>query len=193
LAGAGAVAAGILFLLTLPNNLSNAAIQLAVDKANAAMLEAVAEAAPTGGAVLVNIREDIEYLWHVGPMLQTVYNRPDLTAEAYAESGVVSQGEVVPTIVVSPFIENVPYPSVRLGIPEGASRQWEAGLQLELRGRLSLVREVRHNARLLAIDAPRLICLAARQLAYCQRRNAPFDTRRFSAGWRVYSVNAVDG
>jgi hypothetical protein len=187
-AGAAAAVAVALFLLTLPNNLSNAGIQLAVDDANAEMLEAVAEAAPPGGVVLVNIREDTEYLWHVGPLLQTVYGRPDLAAEPYTESGVGSQGGGVLTIVVSPFIENVPYPSVRLGIPEAASRQWEAGLHQELEGRLTLVRESRHNARLLAIDAPRLICLVARPTDYCQRRNAPFDTRRFAAGWRVYTV-----
>ncbi len=183
-----AALAAVLILLTIPNNLSNAGIQLSVDKANAAMLEYVAETAPPDGLVLVNIRADIEYLWHVAPMLHMVHNRPDLTVEPFpAASAALAVGDR-PTIVVSPLIENVPYPSVRLGLPEVASREWEASLQQELGGRLHLLREVRYGLNLFTVDAPRLICLAVPRLRYCQQPHTPFDTRRFAQGWRVYGV-----
>ncbi|MCX6071894.1 MAG: hypothetical protein NTU91_13735 [Chloroflexi bacterium] len=190
--GCGALAA-VLILLTIPNNLTNGGIQLSVDKANTAMLEFVAENAPADGLVLVNIRADIEYLWNVAPMLHSVYNRPDLTVEAYPDPGSALAVGSRPTMVISPFIENVPLPSVRLGIPEEVSRAWEAALQEELGGRLSLQRETRFCQHLLVVDAPRLICLAVPQIGYCQRPHTPFDTRRFAAGWRIYSLSAPSG
>jgi len=180
--------AAILMLLTVPNIVSNAGIQLSVDKANAAMLRLVADEAPQGGLILVNIRADIEYLWQLDPMLRVVYDRPDLTVTPYqgsADSTPAGRGQ--PT-VLSPLIENVPYPSVRLGIPEVASREWEASLQQELDGRLHLLREVRYGLNLFTVDAPRMICLAIPQARYCQQPHTPFDTRRFAQGWRVYSV-----
>ncbi|HET7009223.1 MAG TPA: hypothetical protein VFI11_00485 [Anaerolineales bacterium] len=185
--GLAALSVG-LFLLTLPNNLSNARIQLAVDQANTDMLQSVAHQAPSGARVLVNIREDIEYLWSIGPMLRLLYGRTDLQIEAYPPTDPISDRNGQSTWIVSPLIENVPWPSVRLGIPEVASREWEAGLHQDLGERLSLEREVRQSAQLLIVDAPRLLCLAARELSYCQRRNAPFDTRLFAAGWRIYFV-----
>jgi hypothetical protein len=188
--GWAAVAAGAgLFLLTIPNNLSNAAIQLAVDEANADMLRFVAESAPRGARVLVNIRLDSEYLWNVGPLLGTVYGRRDLEVLPYPAAGGDPWEDGRPTFIVSPFAENIPYPSVRLGIPEAESRQWEAALQEELGGRLDLQGESRGQARLAIVDAPRLICLAWGELGYCQRRNAPFDTRRFATGWRIYALD----
>jgi hypothetical protein len=193
LATACAALAAVLFLLTIPNDLSNAGIQLSVDKANQAMLGYVAETMPPGGLVLVNIRADVEYLWQVGPMLHMVHNRPDLAVEPYPASGVPPAYGGRPTFVVSPIIENVPLPSVRLGIPEEASRGWEANLLQELEGRLELQREVRYGLTLLIVDAPRLICLAVPRIGYCQRPHTPLDTRRFAAGWRVYSLSAPAG
>ncbi len=189
LATACAALAAVLFLLTIPNDLSNAGIQLSVDKANQAMLGYVAETMPPGGLVLVNIRADVEYLWQVGPMLHIVQNRPDLAVEPYPASGVPPAYGGRPAVVVSPIIENVPLPSVRLGIPEEASRGWEASLLQELEGRLELEREVRYGLTLLIVDSPRLICFAAPQIGYCQRPHTPVDTRRFSAGWRMYSLS----
>jgi hypothetical protein len=193
LATACAALAAVLFFLTIPNDLSNAGIQLSVDKANHAMLEYVAETMPPGGLVLVNIRADVEYLWQVGPMLHIVHNRPDLAVEPYPASGVPPAYGGRPAVVVSPFIENVPLPSVRLGIPEQASRGWEADLQLEMGERLRLQRETRFGLDMLMVDAPRLICLAVPQIGYCQRPHAPFDTRRFAAGWRMYTLSEPAG
>jgi hypothetical protein len=188
LVGAGTTASAGLFLLTIPNNVSNAAIQLAVDKANADMLRFVAKEAPLGARVLVNIRLDSEYLWQVGPMLRTVYGRPDLDVQPYPADDGDAWDDDRPTFIVSPFAENVPYPSVRMGIPEAESRQWESALKEELGSRLVLQRQSRSHARLFIVDAPRLVCLAWREMDYCQRRNAPFDTRRFAAGWRIYAL-----
>jgi hypothetical protein len=176
-----------LFALTLPNNLTNAGIQLSVDKANSAMLELVAETAPQGGKVLVNIRGDYEYLWQLDPMLRLVYDRPDLAVAPYLNGE--GQPPVVAreSLILSPLIENVPYPSVRLGIPEMASREWEASLWLEQDGHLKLVSEVKYGLDLLTVDVKSLPCLIKADMGFCAA-HTPFDTRRFAAGWRVYSV-----
>lgn len=183
-----AAVAVLLFGLTIPNNVSNGGIQLTVDRANAAMLRFVAQEAPPGGLVLVNIRDDVEYLWGAGGMLRAVYDRPDLRVEAYLGSDGDLQTEGATVLIVSPFIENMPFPSVRLGLRELLSREWEASLQQELGARLRLLREVKYGMPLMMVDAPRLICLATAELGYCQVAHAPFDTRRFAEGWRIYSI-----
>ena len=185
----GMAVGAILFLLTIPNNLSNGAIQIAVDEANADMLRFVAREAPGGARVLVNLRTDSEYVPHMGPMLDMVHGRPDLHVQPYPTDGSPPSDDGRPTLIVSPFMENIPYPVVRLGVPEAESRSWEEALQQELGGRLRLQGETRSNARLFIVDAPRLVCLAWREMDYCQRRNTPFDTRRFSAGWKIYALD----
>jgi hypothetical protein len=190
--GSGALAA-FLFLLTLPNNISNAGIQLSVDKANAAMLEHVAENAPADARIQINIRAEIEYLWQIGPMLHSFYHRPDLTVESYPTDDTPPANGLPPIMILSPLIENVPYPSVRLGIPEQESRGWEADMQREIGDRLRLQRETRFGLDMLVVDAPRLICLAVPRIDFCQRPHAPFDTRRFAAGWRVYELRSPTG
>jgi len=193
LAGACAALAAFLMALTIPNNVSNAGIQLAVDRANAEMLRHVAEEAPQGALVLVNIRWEIEYRWQLEPMLQLVYDRPDLTVIPYETWGDTPPAPGTPVMVLSPLIENVPVQKVRLGIPELESRKWEASLQEELNGSLSLLREVRAETHLLMVDAPRLVCLAVPQIGYCQAAHTPFDTRRFAEGWRIYAVESASG
>jgi hypothetical protein len=188
---ASLVLAVILFLLTIPNIISNAKIQLSVDSANSEMLEYVAETASAGGLTLVNMPDDLEYSWHVGPMLGMVHDRPDLTVEAYPGPGSTLE---IGTLVVSPFIENVPQPTVRLGVPELLSRQWEAELLEDLAGRFVLAGEMRHEARLFMIDAPRLMCHFVPDLDLCSGQGAALDTRRFAAGWRVYAISSgADG
>lgn len=182
-----AAAAVLLFGLTIPNNASNGGIQIAADRANAAMLRFVAHEAPPSGLVLVNIRDDVEYLWGVGGMLREVYGRSDLKVEGYLSSYGDLQAEGASALIVSPFVENMPYPSVRLGLRELLSREWEASLQKEVGARLQLLREVKYGMSLMIVDAPRLICLAAAGTGYCQVEHAPFDTRRFAEGWKIYS------
>lgn len=113
-----AALAAILAALTIPNNASNAGIQLAVDRANAAMLRFVAEEAPPGALVLVNIPWEIDYRWQLRPMLQVAYDRPDLSVASYEGAEAVPKDVDTPVLVLSPLIENVPVQTVRLGVPE---------------------------------------------------------------------------
>ncbi len=188
-----AALAAVLVVLTIPNNVSSAGIQLSVDRANADMLSYVAREAPYGGLVLVNIPSDIEYRSQLPPMLELVYDRPDLTVVPYEASSDSPAVAGAPLMVLSPLIENVPVRTVRLGIPESESREWDASLQGELNGQVRLLREIRCETSLFMVDAPKLICLAVPEIRYCQQPHTPFDTRRFAEGWRIYAVTPASG
>jgi hypothetical protein len=184
LLGAGSA----LFLLTLPTNASNAGVQLSVDNANADMIDMVSEKLPDRATVLVNIQEMNEYVWAIGPMLSMMGDRADLVVDQYTFPLSEDLQARPDLFVVSPIIENQPYPTVRLGVHEHNARAWEASLDADLGSRLVLLGEVRSSTPLLMVDSLRLFCVALPRAAYCQVPNAPFETRRFAAGWRLYAV-----
>ncbi len=111
-------------------------------------------------------------------MLQTVYDRPDLTVEPYPTEGAAPADGLRPIDGRVADHGERPVPVGEVGDPEQASRGWEADLQSEMGDRLRLMRETRFGLDLLVVDAPRLICLAVPQIGYCQRPHAPFDTRQ---------------
>jgi len=190
-------AGGLLFLLTLPTHASNAAIQLAVDEANSGMTELVSEVLPAGATLVVNLQETEaarkEYFWQLAPMLTQVNHRADIRVEGYISGSPPDLPESAALYIVSPIVENQPYPSVRLGVYEHTARAWEEGLRHDLGERLVLLGEVRSTAQLRMIDSLRLFCLVLPRVDYCQVPNAPFDTRRFAAGWRLYGVQPPEG
>jgi hypothetical protein len=187
------VIGAVLFLLTLPTNASNAGVQLSVDDANADMIDMVSQKLPHGAMVLVNIQEMNEYVWQMGPMLSMVGDRPDLLVVQYTSPLSGDLRTRSDLFVVSPIIENQPYPTVRLGVHEHNARAWEASLNADLGAQLMLLGEVRSSTPLLMVDSLRLFCVALPHVRYCQVPNAPFDTRRFAAGWRLYAVTPAQG
>ena len=77
---ASLVLTGLLLLGTQANSYTDASIQLAQDSANAHVLEYVAENAPQGSQVVVNIQLANEYIEQMQLMLANYYHRPRLAA-----------------------------------------------------------------------------------------------------------------
>src|SRR3989304_5649514 len=90
-AAAGAlVLGGLLLLLTLPNNYTNGRLQLAIDSANAEMLEHVLGEAPAGAVVLFNLQDaDAEYATTFPVFVNELGGRDDLTARPFSAQDAV--------------------------------------------------------------------------------------------------------
>jgi hypothetical protein len=179
----GLVISGFLFATTIANNASNAGIQLAVDSANEEALTYVADRLPAGATLLINIQSPNEYVQEIGVSLAN-RGRSDVKLGIFDPE----EGAATGAYILSPIVENQPFPSVRLGVFEQQARQWEKTLQQALAGQLDRRYEARATVRLLGVDALRLFCPAARAIAYCQAPHTPFDTRRFADGWMIYRV-----
>jgi len=189
-AGSSALAAGILlFGLALPNNITNARVQLTVDAANADLARYRVDKVPSGSLIVINIQEPNEYVAQLELLLRHIEGRDDLTLDHFHFQDLDGLSNTRDVYVVLPSIEGQFYQSVRLGVQEHTSRRWNESLQEALEGRLAKVHEIRYGFRMLTIDALRLFCPVTPSLAYCGVPNTPVDSRLFVASWRVYRLN----
>jgi hypothetical protein len=185
--GCGLIA-GMLFVLTIPNTASNAGMQLSIDRANESAMEYIADNLPLGSTLWFNYRP-YEYYWETELLLREILGRRDIHFDQVRYQDLASgfPGEN-PLYVLSPVVENQPYPSVRMGVYESDARSFEKNLVDRLGPRLKLDSEFQAQYKLLTVDALRLACLVIRDGAYCDVPNSPLDTRRFAIGWRLYRV-----
>ncbi len=180
---------GVLLLLTLPGQISNARLQLATDRANADMLDEIVDRAPRGSAVWMNIQTPNEYVAEFTLWVTQVENRPDLQVDYFHFqdlNAALAQGREV--WIVSPFMENQFYPSVRVGMSELPTREWNASLDQYLAGRGEPVDEIRQSFQSSNFDPLRFFCPLTRSLSFCKVPNAPLDQRVFAYGWKILRV-----
>jgi hypothetical protein len=186
----GLLAAFLLWLLTLPNILSNGRLQLAVDRSNAQMLSYLAASVPQGGEVVINMPADLEYVHEIRLHLNHLYGRPDIQTDRFFFQGPIPGEEQVRSYtLISPWIENAPRHSVRVGVyPEGA-QEWLRALQDFLGGSPRPAWEDRTGFRLLVIDLPRLFCPLLGERNFCAQPGPVFSRETFRYGWQVYPVS----
>ena len=181
----------LLFLPTLTNNITTARIQLTVDAANQQMLDYLAEAAPAGSTVLVNIQYQNEYIRETRLHLHYIYNRPDLTVDLFKYQ--VGSAESSPNpeaiYIVSPEIENQPLMTVRMGVVEPTQNHWNQMLQEFFQPGRPTVFENKQNFQMFSVDFSRFFCPFIKS-DFCENPAPLFDSRIFSYGWKIYFIPA---
>lgn len=177
-----------LFLTTLPTNLTNARLQIAVDRANRAALAYVAAHLPHNATLLINIQDPNEYYEQIGLHLRAQYDRADINLQVFRPGATCT----APCYVLSPFITHQPRLSVRLGVYEPTQAQWNASLDafLAAQGETTAHAQVTfdQHLRLFNLNWPRALCAALPHLNYCAQPEPFLDRRRLTYGWRLYAV-----
>ena len=182
------LAAGLL-LTTLPNNASNGQQQLAVDAANADMLDYLASSLPPGSVVIVNIQDPNEYVAEIALHLDVIRDRPDLVVDHFSYQEALLSPEVDPPyVVLAPSVENQPRLAVRMGVIEPTVRQWNESMLQFLGGSLEVEYETERRFRLLKVDLLRVFCPLFPAREYCHVAGPAIDRRLFSYGWTVYRL-----
>lgn len=185
----GLVLAAGLFLTTLPNNASNGQQQLAVDAANADMLDYLASTLPQGSMVIVNIQDPNEYVAEIALHLDVIRGRPDLVVNHFSYQEALLSPEVDPPyVVLAPSVENQPRLAVRMGVIEPTVRQWNESMLQFLGGSLEVEYETERRFRLLTVDLLRVFCPLFPAREYCHVAGPAIDRRLFSYGWTVYRL-----
>jgi hypothetical protein len=189
-------------VLLLPGALANAAtmarLQLAIDSANSEAVQYLADAAPPGSRVQVNIQEPSEYLSEIASHLEVLQGRADMEVDVLSLDGEAPRASA--GVVADPFIRNQVLLSSRIGIYE--RHQADANRRLEELLEGAVPSEiVQRRVRVLSVDPARLVCplvalIVRDDLAqaaslngsiarYCA--NAPLlDTRETVYGWRFF-------
>jgi hypothetical protein len=184
-AGISLIAALAFLLLTLPAFIANARLQLTVDKANAELMDYLAEHTQRNSMVLINIQEPNQYVADIETYLTNVRGRPDLRFDHVRFQKLDGlPGPNGALYIASPTLDNQFYPSVRMGIQEHTSKQWNRSLDEQYGDDLEQVFESTHTLKLFIVDI-RLTCIFLKDNPYCTAENIPLDQRVLSYGWRV--------
>jgi hypothetical protein len=174
----------------LGNMVTSARVQLAIDAANASLVDFLAKAVPLSGIVLLNVPAPNEYAAELAAHLKLLKRRHDVAV------GHTDQGQIDPEkeiFMVSPFVRNQSFPTVRLAVSEAGTTHALAQFYARYRGDARLVYRHAERPRLLATEIEKPLCpILARALreSLC-RAPRVFDTRRFTYGWEVYRLGPI--
>lgn len=187
------VAAAFFFIVTLPNNLTNARLQLTVDENNAAMLSFVVDELPADSTLFINIQEPNQYVDDIKLWLAELMGRADLHVEHYQfQTFRGSDGQNPYYYVASPYLDNQYYRSVRLGVGEASSKTWDESMLSFVGESAEVIFETLGEYRLSIVDI-RLGCLIIDEPAYCDIPTVPIDDRVLTYGWRIYRIPYPQG
>lgn len=190
----GYAVSGLLLLALIPSLVTNARLQLALDHANAQMLEYLVNHTAPGSQVWINIQEPNEYYERIQTWVQVLKGRSDLEVDYFHFQDLeTARQDGRPVWIVSPYMENQFFPSVRMGIFEHMSRLWNESLfaYLNEQGQDTQPAQAYREAfRSFNVDPLRFFCPLTPDLGYCDVPNAPADRRVFAYGWLIYPIPA---
>jgi hypothetical protein len=177
----------VLLLASQANSYTDASIQLAQDSANAHVLQYVAENAPQGSQVVVNIQLANEYIEQMQLMLANYYNRPDLELVNY-------QGQDLSTLKNQPKgtyfllaeLVNQPKMTVRMGLDEPSLQVWNASVIPQLASWHEVYR-VTKDPPILTVNFPRLLCPVINRGNFCAAGSRFVDDQPLLYQWSVFT------
>jgi hypothetical protein len=185
----GALGIGLgLTAIAVLNSATNARVQLAVDRANAHLVDLLASRVPPDGTVLLDLPEPNEYVGEVGQHLAFFRGRGDVTV-GHLRPGEDPSG----TLVATPVMRNRPRPVVRIAVDEWASRMWLVHASARAFAPPTLVGRPVERVPLLQVAlqqvaCPLLVSADVRDEALCATSRPLIDRRVFEYGWEVYAV-----
>jgi hypothetical protein len=196
MAQAALAASALLWLPTVVNAAADGRVQLAVDRANADLVEFLA-GLPSGSRVVLNTTVANEYLYELPLHLAELKRRPDLVVQHVGASapGARSPAEV---FVVTPTMANQPGPTVRIALHEAGVIRDNTRLREMLGEWDERVYASERHVRLVELGTHRLLCrLAVRPFVdatYCPGDRGLVYARTFTYGWQVHRLarSAVD-
>jgi hypothetical protein len=186
---AGVAVSTFFLLASIATNFSNAGIQLAVDAANAATMDYLAQSLPSNSSIVVNIQDPNEYFEQSQSNLADIRGRTDLQLSPFAfqESVPVATG-AKSYYLMTLFIENQPLLTVRMGVIEATQKTWNESMIQYYGSEPPVVFQVQRSFRLFNFDLPRLLCPFMQGRNYCSAQIPAVDRREFTYGWKVYKI-----
>jgi hypothetical protein len=184
------VASALLWLSTVVNATTDGRVQIAVDRANADLVDFLA-GVPDGSRIVLNTTYPNEYLHELSLHLSEIKRRPDIVVQHVGAPAALrrSAGDV---FVATASLANRPALTVRIALDEAGVRadNLRLGALLDARGELVYASE--RQVRVVEAGIQRLLCHATSPLridpAYCPGDRGVFHARTFGYGWRVHRL-----
>ncbi len=155
--------------------------------ANTHLLEYVAENAPQGSQVVVNIQLANEYIEQMQLMLANYYHRPDLQLVSYQgeDLSTLTEQSPAPYFILAQLV-NQPKMTVRMGLDEPSLQVWNASV-LPALSSWHEVYQVSEDPRILTIDFPRLLCSVINRGSYCANGSGLVNDQPLHYQWSVFT------
>ena len=190
LAWSALAVSALLWLPGVVNAAADARVQLAVDDANADLVDFLA-GLPSGSRLILNTTGVNEYFYEVPLHLAEIKGRGDLVVQ-HAGHAAHADGRAASAFVITPILANAPALTVRIAVYEGEARPNAARLTELLRDGGELVHATERQAPIVELAIHRVLCpLAVRPFVdatYCPSDRGLVDARTFTYGWRVHRL-----
>jgi hypothetical protein len=180
--------AGLLFILTLPNYLTDAKTQLTFDRVNQEMLNYVVDFASKDAAIYTNIETSNEYSEKLEVYLREHYQLDAISYDHINAVRMENLNEHMGAILLMPFINNQPRLTVRAGVEEIYQDRWNNKLLTQTETSRSRLASFNGSFQLSNINLPVLLCPLLGQHGFCENPDPIIDTRLFSYGWEVFQI-----
>jgi len=182
------IVAAILFVLTLPNYLTDAKTQLTFDQVNDEMLTYIVTHASEDSAIYTNIQTSNEYSEKLEVYLREHYQLDDITYSNVDGELLESLNNQTDAFVMMPFINNQPRLTVRAGVEEDYQNSWNEKMLSETEGKRVLLESFSGSFQLSNVNLPILICPIIGEVGFCEDPDPILDTQIVTYGWDVYQI-----
>ncbi|HTS17799.1 MAG TPA: hypothetical protein VMP11_09520 [Verrucomicrobiae bacterium] len=172
---------------TVINNITNARVQLNVDRVNSKLVRFLA-GLPVDSRVLINLLEPNEYTYEVGVHLRDLNRRPDLHVDYFRFQTATPTEPTTTYYVASPLMTNQLLPSVRVAVDESTANVMTECLAGFLGETDPLVYHSQAAFPLLDIGFQRILCGLGVDGLDCGVPRAFVEGRTFLYGWQVHRV-----
>jgi len=173
----------LLFILTIPNFITNGKIQIAMDKVHQETLKYVSNTLEQNGRLLINIQKDNEYYQGVQYFLSDYYHRADVSLETVASVSVGNND--LQTLIIVPSVTNQPILTPRMNIIEESQTDWNQILYSNLGDGYSLKNVGEEQIHLFNINFSNILCPVLGERNYCVNHEPIVDTRVMTYRWDV--------
>lgn len=178
-----------LWLVAVVNVSVDARVQLAVDRANAELVDFLG-GLPRGSRIVLNTAPN-EYLHELAMHMTEIERRPDIVVAPVAATPSTEPARA-DVFMVTPELANKPGPTVRVALDEPGVRLDNARLSTLLGAAAEPVYRGAQRARLVELGLHRLLCHATRSplidTTYCPSDRRVITRRIFTYGWQVHRL-----
>jgi hypothetical protein len=180
----------LLVFMSTATDISNAKIQLMMDRQDMQLLNYLARNSVPGANIGVNFDGNATFFTHVPLLMSILGNRGDITFIPFQFQNNLSENKK-PYLLIMPVVKNQPLVKVR-GYGEEqtpANKSLDAFIK-----NIKPAFETSEKIRLLTFNPIILLCPFTRQLPFysihCNKpASLPVDSRDYSFGWQVYEIN----
>ena len=178
----------LLFLVSLTHYRTHARAQLIFDRMNKEMLNITLQITPEDGHVFTNLEEKNEYVEEIQYFLVDFYGLTEIEY-AHIDAEMLERLHLYPDgVVLMPYVDNMPRLLLRAGVDEDSAMLWNEIVLRNQGDRFVPVAQVHDQFRVINLNLPVVVCPLIGSIGFCNEPDPLFDTRVFSYGWDIYTI-----